>query len=265
MKEIFTRYWYIGLAIALLLPSCALLPEDAQQRDSEELRRQLRESERSQAELKKRVDELNNRFEMLEARVKEIQSKIKVLEAKNLGPLEEGLTEPPLAADKRVREHDVMAPSSASPAPAPQGQTPSGRPAQKIEIAVLGAGEVKSLYDEAYRNYVSGNYIRARGLFQDFAQKYPRDPLAPNALYWLGECFYDQRNYQEAVTAFQKVVDLYPQSLKAPDALYKKGVCYLELKQEKRAEEEFRTVLNKYSKSDAAKMAQERLARMGRQ
>lgn len=268
------------LLLPLMLVSCSMITEEPQRRDVDDLRRHLRENERTQAELKSRVDELQNRFDMLEARVKELQNRLKNVSAK--GQLEEGLLEPPLAADKTVREHDVITPSSSALAPAPSPaaslpepktsaakepySTAKGQSQEKVEIAsgeVMGA---KMLYDEAFRNYRAGNYSRARLLFQEYTKKFPQEPLAPNALYWQGECLYDQRSYQEALITFQKVVDLYPQSLKAPDALYKKGLCYLDLKQEQQAAEEFKTVLTKYPKSEIAKSAQEKLSALsGRQ
>lgn len=279
-------------AFCLLLPwflaSCALTGE--QRREADDLRRQMKESERTQAELRRRTEELQNRFEMLETRMKTIQGLLKSLEAR--GIVEEGLVETPLAADKKVQEHDVIVPTAsaareaprketATPAPpavkspgaaaAPATSKPASPPlapptAEKSTVTATttaGAVEPQKLYDEAYRTYSNGNSLRARGLFQTFYQKFPQDRLAPNALYWLGECYYDQRDYSEALGLFQKVVDLYPQSSKGPDALYKKGVCYLDLKQTSRAVEELRVVLNKYPQSNAAKLAREKLSGLG--
>ncbi len=168
MKRLYKRLgWGAGLILPMLLVSCA----GSQPKGERELSRQLREMEISQMELKNRLEELRNRFEMLEIRVKELQSRPR-------GVMEEGIPEPPLAADKKLREQEIIVPSSSTPVPAPptasKAPPPPPKLPEKIEISVAGANEAKRLYDEAYKTYQSVNTQRARRLFQEFIQRFPR-------------------------------------------------------------------------------------------
>lgn len=66
-------------------------------------------------------------------------------------------------------------------------------------------------------------YAEAAKGFETFLAKYPNDPLAANAQYWLGEAHYVTQDNAAAQKAFEAVVSVYPDSNKVPDALYKIG------------------------------------------
>ena len=57
-----------------------------------------------------------------------------------------------------------------------------------------------------------------------FVQRYPNDPLAGNAQYWLGETYYVRKDYENAATAFAEGYQKYPESGKAADNLLKLGM-----------------------------------------
>src|SRR5690606_35209683 len=86
-------------------------------------------------------------------------------------------------------------------------------------------------YDAAFKAIRGGDYVGAARQFRDFIQQYPDHPLAPNALYWLGESYYATTNYSVALQAFQQLLSQFPDSDKAPDALLKVGYSQIELKQ----------------------------------
>ncbi len=60
--------------------------------------------------------------------------------------------------------------------------------------------------------------------FKAFVAQHPKDPLAGNAQYWLGETFYAQSDYKNAAIAFAEGYQKYPKSSKAPDNLLKLGM-----------------------------------------
>jgi tol-pal system protein YbgF len=72
----------------------------------------------------------------------------------------------------------------------------------------------------------AGQLPRARELFTEFLQKFPRDELSSNAQYWLGETWYADRKWNEAIGEFQKVLKEYKGSEKVPDALLKIGMSF---------------------------------------
>ena len=57
----------------------------------------------------------------------------------------------------------------------------------------------------------------------DFLRKHPKDHLAPDAQYWLGESLYQQQNYDDAARSFLAVSTKYKHFSKAPDALLRLG------------------------------------------
>ena len=54
-------------------------------------------------------------------------------------------------------------------------------------------------------------YDEARAAFRSFADTYPKDDLAPQALYWVGDIAYVQKDYPSAARAFAEELKKYPQ------------------------------------------------------
>ncbi len=94
----------------------------------------------------------------------------------------------------------------------------------------------KQLYEQAYGYLLQQNFPAAQAGFKEFLKSYPKDGLAPNALYWLGETHYVQRSYADAAEAFDLVTSAYASSIKAPDAQLKRGMSLAQLgKKQRRA------------------------------
>lgn len=87
----------------------------------------------------------------------------------------------------------------------------------------------KQLYEQAYGYLLQQNFPSAQAGFKEFLKSYPKDGLAPNALYWLGETHYVQRSYADAAEAFDLVTSAYASSIKAPDAQLKRGMSLAQL------------------------------------
>src|SRR5262249_59373494 len=56
----------------------------------------------------------------------------------------------------------------------------------------------KQLYETAYGYLLQRDYGAAEAAFQDFLQRFPNDPLAGNAQYWLGESLFVRGQYRSA-------------------------------------------------------------------
>ena len=61
--------------------------------------------------------------------------------------------------------------------------------------------------------------------FRRFLQSHPRDRLAPEATFWLGESYLQRKRYREAAEQFLNVSTEHPKSAKAPEALLKLGMA----------------------------------------
>jgi len=71
-----------------------------------------------------------------------------------------------------------------------------------------------------------------------------------------------RRDFEGASTAFKTVLDKWPDSRKASDAMLKLGYTQYELKRYADARKTLTEVTQKFPNSDAAKLANDRLARI---
>lgn len=115
-------------------------------------------------------------------------------------------------------------------------------------------------YNAAVRAFNRGNIGSARRAFNEFLQRYPNDPLAPDANFYLADLLVQENRLEEAVSAFLRIGELYPTAEKVPDSLYRVGVIYIAMEEYDDAKQYLQRVVNSYPNSGAAVLAQERLA-----
>lgn len=134
-------------------------------------------------------------------------------------------------------------------------RAPGKKPVQyKIEYT-----SPSDLYKKARNLLLEEDYANAAALFETFIKNHPKDSLADNAMYWLGECYYTQGEYKKAIAVFERLETLYPKSEKVADAILKTGYSHLSLDDSNRAHHHLKRVLKKYPFSPAAEKAQEKL------
>jgi len=98
-------------------------------------------------------------------------------------------------------------PNTAAPAPAtlPPSQTP------------------RDEFDLGYGYMLRKDYALAEDTLRGFLSKYPGDPLASEATFWLGESLFQRQRYRDAAEAFLNVTTKHETAAKAPDALLRLG------------------------------------------
>ena len=121
-------------------------------------------------------------------------------------------------------------------------------------------GTEKSAYDAALSAYYSGQYTKALDGFGEFLRRSPSSSLAPNAMYWQGECLYSQGKFDTAIMTFKDLAGKYPQHPKAAAALLKAGFAYAQLKDMENARFYWQILLDDFPKSEPAGMARKRMA-----
>jgi tol-pal system protein YbgF len=119
-------------------------------------------------------------------------------------------------------------------------------PVVEIVPEVTVSPEAQLEYDNARILYDSGDYDSAITLFSAFLEKYPKQQLAANAMYWLGESYYSIEEYRKAIKEFERITWKYPNSAKAPDAQFKLGLSYLKLGDKFLARQELEKVKRQY-------------------
>ncbi|MEK6583388.1 MAG: tol-pal system protein YbgF [Nitrospirota bacterium] len=142
--------------------------------------------------------------------------------------------------------------------PAPPGQ-PTVHSSAVTPPGGVVASTPSELYNQSYKDYMSGNYDLAIEGFYNYLRQLPTGNLAPNALYWIGECYYSKGDYGKAVTVFESVTIDYPKSDKIVSALLKMGYGYEKLNNNDMAKLYFKKVVEQFPYSPEASLAKVRL------
>jgi tol-pal system protein YbgF len=119
----------------------------------------------------------------------------------------------------------------------------------------------KKAYDDALKAFQAGNLKKADDSFTAFAGKYPESPYLPLALYWGANSKYASKNYTAAITQLQNFIKGFPTHPRIPAALLTLGNAQLESGNKGAAKKTFAEIISKYPDSEAAKEAQQLIAR----
>tara|TARA_R110000868_G_scaffold8744_1_gene44707 strand:+ start:136 stop:1128 length:993 start_codon:yes stop_codon:yes gene_type:complete len=175
-----------------------------------------------------RLSELEDQIRSMMGRIEELGHKIDVVN-QDLQTYKE-------ANDLRFQNSGGASAAAGADAPAasPAAAKAAAAPARVAEAAptvTLPNGTPQVQYDFAIDLLKRGDFPKARDGFKQFLQAHPKDPLAGNAQYWLGETYYVQGQYKDAADSFLKGYTTYSKSTKAPDSLLKLGMTLVALKQ----------------------------------
>lgn len=163
--------------------------------------------------------------------------------------------------DSRLRKIEGGPGAAADSTPAAPGAVAAGATTAGPTAAHAGdAGSEQRAYDSALDQFKSGSYPAAIASFQAFVKTYPKSPLAPSALYWVGNAQYAQRDFRGAIATQRQLVSSYADSQKVPDALLNIASCQVELGDAAGARRTLEDIVAKYSGSEAAGKARQRLA-----
>jgi tol-pal system protein YbgF len=126
-------------------------------------------------------------------------------------------------------------------------------------------GTPREHYNYAFRQLNAAKYPEASSSFQSFVKLHPKDPLAGNAFYWLGETFYVRRDYVKAADSFRQGFEALPSGPKAPDNLLKLSMSLNALKRDKEACVVLKQLVSKFGKNSETtkKKAQAEIVRIG--
>jgi len=124
------------------------------------------------------------------------------------------------------------------------------------EIPQLSPQEV---YNIAYSDYLNGNYQLAIDGFTLYLEQFSSSPVADDAAYWIGECYFSQSKFEEAAVQFTELILNFPEGDKIPSAYLKKGLSLLELGKNDEALSVFKLLISKYPFEDETRIAQEKI------
>jgi len=154
------------------------------------------------------------------------------------------------------------APAAAETNPEEKGTTAARPPDKKPEeksLPVQSNASAQDVYNMAYNDYLKGNFDLAVEGFKMYKDQFPASPLADNALYWIGECFYSQRKFDEAVNIFNELILTYPQGDKVPAAYLKKGMSFGETGKKEEALAAYKLLITKFPLQEETRIAQQKI------
>jgi tol-pal system protein YbgF len=199
-------------------------------------------------ELTGRIEELTNNLNQTKQQLDRLSSDVDVrfnqLQQPAAPPAAATAPLPPPAQPKPSQGAggDLSQPASRSgslgvltaptPGVAPPTPPPAATPPQTASTeGALPSGSVQDQYNYAMGLLTQANYPAAEQAMRSFVERWPKDPLAGNAQYWLGETLYVRKDYANAAAAFAQGYEKYPKSGKAPDDLLKLGMSLTNLNQ----------------------------------
>jgi len=160
-----------------------------------------------------------------------------------------GFNAPPVQGAGEAR--DTEPPQG--PAPGVLGTLPAENPpAPAARTASNSQGE----YSAAMNLLAKARYDEASSAFRAFADAHPKDELAPQAVFWIGDIAYLQKDYGGATRAFAEVIKNYPTSSRAPDSMLKLGQALIASGQKREGCTALAALKEKYPKAPPTVLAQ---------
>jgi tol-pal system protein YbgF len=197
------------------------------------------------------IEELGFRVASLEKRmdrlVADLDMRLTALERGGVAGVQPGATgvvEPSAGAGAATVE-----PGSGSLGALPEAEpeTTAALPAEEP----LPPGSVMDQYNYAFGLLSNAEYDKAERALGQFIEAHPDDPLAGNALYWLGETYFVRGDYNRAAVTFLRGYREFPEGTKAPDNLLKLGVALGKLDKKTEACATFAELAKKFPNASA--------------
>lgn len=135
--------------------------------------------------------------------------------------------------------------------------------ATQINMAISKVSPKVADEGRLYQNGLSkanrGEYLSATSDFETFLKKYPRSTFAPNARYWIGECYFSMKNFKRSIKEFQVFIEKSPRNEKVPAAIVRQGSAFYELGMLDQAKPFFEKVIKEHPNSPEATTARSKL------
>ena len=145
------------------------------------------------------------------------------------------------AATPKTKKADAKA---AAKAPKPS----AAKPAAKKDISL-------ALYDAGLNAFQARKYDEAQRSFADFMKNYPTHSMAPDAQYYLAECYFQRNQFPDAALAYDTVITKFSKSNRTPGAYLKQGICFSKMNQKAAAKARMNELIKKYPNSPEAARA----------
>ncbi len=106
---------------------------------------------------------------------------------------------------------------------------------QQAAAATAAPKTPQEQYDAAFALLRNNDNEGATKAFQAFVAQHPKDPLAGNATFWIGQIAFSQGKFEQAAPIFFDAYSKYPKSAKAGESLLKVGLSMSNLNKKREA------------------------------
>jgi tol-pal system protein YbgF len=209
---------------------------------------------------------LNGDVEKMQFQVQRLEEQLKKAQTDNdarLQELESGQTastapakkpkRPAAETEAGVNENGVKDLASGETSPEPPAPANENDPASPDEkpITPKATGSAADDYAAANALLEGENLKDAELAFRSFLRAYPKDKLAADAMFGLGESLYRRDRYADAAEHYLNLSNQFPKSARAPEALLKLGMSLNALGARVEACSTYAEVTKKYPKAGA--------------
>ena len=225
-KRVLKALGILGVALALVVPASGCLMTTS---DGEKLRDETNDritqletqSKQDRAELENKLKELQNVLdqatEVLKRGSADVGAQVEQLRDQmneasgQLAELQHRLdvVDQQLTAQRTELDTKIASMGSGGGAAARPAVDPSQIPADK-----------SAHFAAAYSAYQGADYDKARALWREYITRYPNDPKAGEAQYWIGASYTQQNKPATALGEYRKVISDYSKSSAVNVALY---------------------------------------------
>ncbi|MDD5435074.1 MAG: tol-pal system protein YbgF [Nitrospira sp.] len=221
----------------------------------DEVRDSVDKLQKNQADFEIRFDQVSTDVQVIQGNLEENSHKIMEFseDMDNQNAALEELTRKLEAVEARLNTA-LSAASSATSGPPPENK--------KDTVISAPAVTPSDIYNQAYKDYLAGNYDLAITGFTNYLSHAPDGNLAPNSVYWIGESYYSKGEYQNALNQFKKFTDGYPRSDKLAGALLKMGYACEKMGNMEMAKVYLKKVIEQFPNTQEASHAKVKLAEL---
>lgn len=231
-----------------------------------DMEQRMQDLEREGSQINGGVERLSNAVERLAKRVDELAKdfdlRLRDLEAAaQANGVGSGQVLTP-KADLPPTEPTTNTTASTEPSPAEAAKAEATPVNPKTQVGIPDDIKPEEHYNRAYAYLTAADYPNAQAWLEEFTKRHPKNELADNAYYWLGEVHLVQNNPKAALVNFKSGMEAFPKGQKAPANLLKMGVALQQLNQPDLAKGMWQKLVKDYPKSPEAEKARAKLAEL---
>jgi tol-pal system protein YbgF len=131
------------------------------------------------------------------------------------------------------------------------------------ESSPRGSLSPESMYNQAFTDFVQGNFDLSTQGFTAYINAYPGGDKAASALLNIGEAYSNQNKLPQAIAAYTRIINEYSQAPTVPTALFKRAMVELALQKKDDAIADFKNIMDKYPNTPEAEKAKTELQQLG--